>query len=185
MFFTFQNGYVPNSSSFLFQAHIPHRVYANYFKLNQSNIIIFQSFHWHYIHVFIWVFTSVQWNLVITRSLGPWKLPCYIRVKKLRNIKSWDQQNYLVIRGFCYIRPLYNEVSLYRKSGLLWTDLHYFDKYLDNDDLNSRFHMGIIKYHVRVTHILHTQLQPIVTFWNINCWTLFKINPVFGVTLDT
>ena len=37
----------------------------------------------------------------------------YIRVKKQRNIKSWDQQNYLVIRGFCYIRPLYNEVSLY------------------------------------------------------------------------
>ena len=26
----------------------------------------------------------------------------HIRVKK-RNIKSWDQQNYLVIRGFCYI----------------------------------------------------------------------------------
>ena len=26
-----------------------------------------------------------------------------IRVKKQRNIKSWDQQNYLVIRGFCYI----------------------------------------------------------------------------------
>ena len=37
----------------------------------------------------------------------------YIRVKNQRNIKSWDQQNYLVIRGFCYIRPLYNEVSLY------------------------------------------------------------------------
>ena len=37
----------------------------------------------------------------------------YIRVKKLRIIKSWDQQNYLVIRGFCYIRPLYNEVPLY------------------------------------------------------------------------
>ena len=36
----------------------------------------------------------------------------YIRVKKQRNIKSWDQQNYLVIRGFCYIRPLYNEVPL-------------------------------------------------------------------------
>ena len=31
----------------------------------------------------------------------------YIRVKKQRNIKSWDQQNYLVIRGFCYIRPRY------------------------------------------------------------------------------
>ena len=33
----------------------------------------------------------------------------YIRVKKQRNIKSWDHQNYLVIRGFCYIRPLYDE----------------------------------------------------------------------------
>ena len=38
----------------------------------------------------------------------------YIRVKKQRNIKSWDQQNYLVIRGFCYIRPRYNEVPLYQ-----------------------------------------------------------------------
>ena len=37
----------------------------------------------------------------------------YIRVKKQRNIKSWDQQNYLVIRGLCYIRPRYNEVPLY------------------------------------------------------------------------
>ena len=34
----------------------------------------------------------------------------YIRVKKKK--KRGDQQNYLVIRGFCYIRPLY-EVSLY------------------------------------------------------------------------
>ena len=37
----------------------------------------------------------------------------FIRVKTQRNIKSWDQQSYLVIRGFCYIRPLYNEVPLY------------------------------------------------------------------------
>ena len=37
----------------------------------------------------------------------------YIRVKKQRNIKKWDQQNDLVITGFCYIRPLYNEVPLY------------------------------------------------------------------------
>ena len=37
----------------------------------------------------------------------------YIRVKKQRNIKSWDQSNYLVIRGFCFIRPLYYEVPLY------------------------------------------------------------------------
>ena len=37
----------------------------------------------------------------------------YIRIKEQRNIKSWDQQYNLVIRGFCYIRPLYNEVPLY------------------------------------------------------------------------
>ena len=36
----------------------------------------------------------------------------YIRVKK-KYIKSGDQQNYLVIRGFCYIRPLNNDVPLY------------------------------------------------------------------------
>ena len=41
----------------------------------------------------------------------------YIRVKKQRNIKRWDQQNYLVIRGFCYIRPLYNEFPLYSLSA--------------------------------------------------------------------
>ena len=38
--------------------------------------------------------------------------PIFIRfliseyLTKQRNIKSWNQQNYLVIRGFCYIRPL-------------------------------------------------------------------------------
>ena len=37
----------------------------------------------------------------------------YIRVKKQRNIKSWDQQNDLVLRGFCYNRPRYIEVPLY------------------------------------------------------------------------
>ena len=37
----------------------------------------------------------------------------YIRVKKQGNIKSWDQQIYLVITGFCCIWPLYNEVPLY------------------------------------------------------------------------
>ena len=42
-----------------------------------------------------------------------YQVSCYIRVKKQRNIKSWDQQNNLVIRGFCYIWPLYNEVPLY------------------------------------------------------------------------
>ena len=27
--------------------------------------------------------------------------------------RSWDQHNYLVIRGFCYIQLLYNKVLLY------------------------------------------------------------------------
>ena len=50
----------------------------------------------------------------------------YIRVKKQRNINSWDEQNYLVIRGFCYIRPLYNEVPLYcnLKTNVKWHRWH-------------------------------------------------------------
>ena len=61
----------------------------------------------------------VQWNLVNNEVLGTMKFTLlhqvshYIRVQKQRNIKIWDQQNYLVIRGFCYIRPLYNEIPLY------------------------------------------------------------------------
>ena len=64
---------------------------------------------------------SVQWNLVYNEVLGTMKITLLyqishnIRVKNLRNTKSWDQQNYLVIRGFCYIPPLYNEVPLYNK----------------------------------------------------------------------
>ena len=43
-----------------------------------------------------------------------------MRVKKQWNIKSWDQKNYLVIRGFCYIWPLYNEVPLYMYLIIQW-----------------------------------------------------------------
>ena len=73
----------------------------------------------------------IQWTLVIknTDTVKPrynevlgtiqitllYQVSHYIRVKKQRNIKNWDQQNYLVITGFCYIRPLYNKVSLYNK----------------------------------------------------------------------
>ena len=59
----------------------------------------------------------------------------YIRVQKQRNIKSWDQQNYLVIRGFCYIRPLYNEVPLYQVSwnrAKLVTYLSIADGFVDH-----------------------------------------------------
>ena len=36
----------------------------------------------------------------------------YIRVKKPKKYKELGPAIYLVIRGFCYIRPLYNEVPL-------------------------------------------------------------------------
>ena len=55
-------------------------------------------------------YNEVLWTMKITLL---YQVSYYIRVNKQRNIKSWDQQNYLVIRGFCYIRPLYNEVPLY------------------------------------------------------------------------
>ena len=56
----------------------------------------------------------------------------------------------------CSLNTFIWKQQTYRKPGWLWTDLHYFHKYLHNDELNSRFHMGISKYHVRATHILYT-----------------------------
>ena len=41
-----------------------------------------------------------------------YQLSHYIRVKT-KNLNRRDQQTYLVITGFCYILPLYNEVPLY------------------------------------------------------------------------
>ena len=35
--------------------------------------------------------------------------------KKQRTIEGWDQQNYIVIGGFCYIQSLYNKVPLFKK----------------------------------------------------------------------
>ena len=48
-----------------------------------------------------------------------YQVSCYSKVKnKESNITSWDQQNYLVKTGFCYIRPLY-EVPLHLSLGLI------------------------------------------------------------------
>ena len=55
-------------------------------------------------------YNNVRGNLKINLL---YQVSHYIRVQKQRNIKRWDQQNYLVIRGFCYIRPLSNKVPLY------------------------------------------------------------------------
>ena len=68
-------------------------------------------------------FGFCQCNWAYNEDLGTMKITllyhvsCYIRLKRQRNIKSWDQPKYLVITGFCYIRPLYNEASLYEIQG--------------------------------------------------------------------
>ena len=63
------------------------------------------------------MFTSctkqIQWTLVITNSLGPVKLLCYIKIllypcwknnKIQRNVELWDQENYFVISVFFITR---------------------------------------------------------------------------------
>ena len=56
-------------------------------------------------------------NVMVGTSVGTMKITLLYQGFSLyqgkKTIKSWDQQNYLVITGFCYIRPLYNEVPLY------------------------------------------------------------------------
>ena len=58
----------------------------------------------------------IWWTLIITNSLGLVKLLCYIEIqlylgcknnKIQRNFELWDQENYFVISGFCYISVLY------------------------------------------------------------------------------
>ena len=59
----------------------------------------------------------LQWTLVITNSLGPVKLLCYIEMllylgcknnEIQRNFLLWDQENYFFISGFCSVF-FYNE----------------------------------------------------------------------------
>ena len=75
---------------------------------------------------------SIQWNLFITRSLGPRKPPRYTRPpitpgqKKQRNLKSRDQQNHLATRGSCYIRPRHNEALLHFVSYVFWLDKYLY-----------------------------------------------------------
>ena len=64
----------------------------------------------------------VRWTLVITNSLGPVRLLCCIEIllypccgnsEIQRNFELWDQENYFVVSGFCYVSVLYNESPLY------------------------------------------------------------------------
>ena len=71
----------------------------------------------------IWI-TNLHWKSTVkpcyNEVLGTMKISLlyqvshYIRVKKQRNIKSWYQQNYLVIRGFClYPTSVYRGSTVY------------------------------------------------------------------------
>ena len=76
----------------------------------------------------------------------------YVRVKE-RNIKSWEQQNYLVIRGFCYIRPLYNAVPLYmyiNVSSLTHTALQLY-RY---SKIQTCFFISFLLFFKKFTNIL-------------------------------
>ena len=72
-------------------------------------------------HYVLKTFLLLQWNLFITRSLhGTMKITLlyqvsrYIRVKNTKKYKELGPAKWpCYIRGFCYIRPLYNEVPLY------------------------------------------------------------------------
>ena len=54
----------------------------------------------------------IQWNLVITRSLGPWKLPCYIRFLIISGLKN----NEIYIELGPAELPCYKRVLLYPTS---------------------------------------------------------------------
>ena len=88
----------------------------------------------------------------------------YIRAKKQRNINSWDQQNYLVLRGFCYIRPLYNEVPLYH--------LHHH--------LNYQHH---ILYHLHHHHIISFIAITVSSPYHFHHQIIFIIMFVFIISI--
>ena len=47
-----------------------------------------------------------------------------------------------------YLKKLINELCR------LWNNFLNFHRYLHNDELNARFHMGISKYDVRTTYVI-------------------------------
>ena len=104
--------------------HVPVCVYVTSCTSLCLCDLMYQSVSmWPHVPVCFYV-TSCTVEPLYNEVLGTMKITLlylvshYIRVKKQRNIKSWDQQNYLVIRGFCYIRPRYNEVPLYQSVSM-------------------------------------------------------------------
>ena len=119
-----------------------------------------------------------QWQSIVEprydKVLGTMKITLlyqvshYIRVKKQRNLKSWDQQNYLVIRGFCYIRPLYNEVPLYAFSHgqnfNSWIWLHPCLFSFDSKDMEAEvnIHYNELIGKTTLNYLLTNQLQRVL-----------------------
>ena len=129
----------------------------------------------------------VQWNLVIYNEvLGTMKMTLlyqvshYIRVKKNIYIKSWDQQNYLVIRGFCYIRPLYNEVPLYRNGIGNQHQLHPWSPCQTHSSWMLVFNAEIL-HKICPLHVPNTLTytcncpMPMFASWDLNCTTFWYI----------
>ena len=55
---------------------------------------------------------TLQWASHYSEDFETKKITLLYRGKKQRSTKIGDQQNYLVIEGFVYIKPLCNEVPL-------------------------------------------------------------------------
>ena len=114
----------------LFIYNFPTKVQHHWISLLQFKLVCHSSWardskinfvYWHSQSTVEPLYNEVLGTMKITLL---YQVSHYIRVKKQRNIKSWDQQNYLVIRGFCYIRPRYNEVPLYHSKIVSHADVH-------------------------------------------------------------
>ena len=119
----------------------------------------------------------LQWNLFVTRSLGPWKITLlyqvshYIRVQKLRNIYSWDQQNYhRVADGVCYIKTWYNEFPLYVEEKMFcparWTIHNYWSEH--SPDKSTVLFTGAAKTFYIYCDVLYDMIScilPIDSLW--------------------
>ena len=57
-------------------------------------------------------YIKIQWNLVITRSLGPWKLPCYVRFVIISGEKTKQYKELGPAKLPCYKRVLLYPTSL-------------------------------------------------------------------------
>ena len=70
---------------------------------------------------------GIQWNLVMTKTFGPWKFPCYIKFLLYQGNTRKIYKELGPAKLPCFlrvlnIRPLYNEVPLYYKTDFFSAD---------------------------------------------------------------